>query len=59
MQNIILVSYGHFELDFLKKIASDVSREFHLPVSIKEGFIDLDNTPDMYQVYHIHIDLYY
>ena len=46
MQNIILVSYGHFELDFLKKIASDVSREFHLPVSIKEGFIDLDKYYD-------------
>jgi len=40
-QSILLISHGHFENDFLEKIAREVVREYSLPVSIEESHIDL------------------
>ena len=44
--NIILVSLGYFEEDFLKKIAEAVKNEFLLSVNFKEGRIDLSEFYD-------------
>ena len=52
MQSILLISYGQFEKEFLEKIASDVSREFQLPVNIEEKQIDLNE-------YYDHLRLQY
>ncbi len=46
MQNITLISYRHFEQDFLEKIAEDVKREFFFSVNIEEGHIDLSEFYD-------------
>ena len=46
LQNIVLISYGHFEKDFLDKIAECVTREFLFPVIIKEDHIDLSEFYD-------------
>ncbi len=45
-QNITLISFGHFEKDFLDKLVEDVAAEFHFPVKIKEGHIDLSDYYD-------------
>ncbi|NOZ48152.1 MAG: archaemetzincin family Zn-dependent metalloprotease [Chlorobi bacterium] len=42
MQNIILIAYGHFELNSLKEIAGAITREYSSPVVIKEGYMDMD-----------------
>ncbi|HAM11593.1 MAG: hypothetical protein A2X04_05390 [Bacteroidetes bacterium GWF2_41_9] len=44
--SILLISHGHFENDFLEKLAREVTREFLLPVSIEESHIDLDEFYD-------------
>jgi len=46
LQQISLVSCGYFEKDFLEMIADDVSREFLLPVKIKDGYLDLSEFHD-------------
>jgi archaemetzincin len=46
LQNIALISFGYFEEDFLKKIAGNVMQEFHMPVIIKEGHLDLSEFYD-------------
>jgi archaemetzincin len=46
LQNITLISFGHFEKDFLDKLVKDVSAEFNLPVRVKEGHIDLSDFYD-------------
>ncbi|MFH1296260.1 MAG: archaemetzincin family Zn-dependent metalloprotease [Bacteroidota bacterium] len=46
LQHITLISFGYFEKDFLKMIAENVSREFLLPVKIKEGHLDLSDFHD-------------
>ncbi|MCF8297812.1 MAG: archaemetzincin family Zn-dependent metalloprotease [Saprospiraceae bacterium] len=40
-QNILLISYGQFEKDFLEKIARYVSQEFHVQLDIEESHMDL------------------
>jgi len=45
-QNITLISFGYFRKDILEKIAEDVRREFNIPVSIKEGHLDLSDFYD-------------
>lgn len=46
LQNITLISFGYFEKDFLEMIAEDVSREYLLPVRIREGHLDLSEFHD-------------
>jgi archaemetzincin len=41
LQNITLVSVGYIEEIFLKSVAEAAGREFCLPVSIREGYIDI------------------
>jgi archaemetzincin len=41
LQNITLVSVGYIEEIFLKSVVEAAGREFCLPVSIREGFIDI------------------
>lgn len=45
-QNILLISHGPFEKDFLEKIATDVRREFLVPVDIEECHLVLDEFYD-------------
>jgi archaemetzincin len=45
-QNIILISFGFFEEDFLNKIANAVKVEYPFRVNIKEGHIDLSEYYD-------------
>jgi len=45
-QNITLISFGYFEKDFLEKLAEDVTHEFHLPVKIRDGHLDLSEFHD-------------
>ena len=40
-QQILLISHGHFEKDFLKKIVLGVQQEFNLPVDMRNGFTDI------------------
>jgi len=44
--HIELISFGYFENDFLEKLAGSVTREFTLPVQIKEGHLDLSEFYD-------------
>lgn len=46
LQNITLISFGYFEEDFLIDISGTLEQEFLLPVTIKEGHIDLSNYYD-------------
>jgi archaemetzincin len=41
LENIALISFGHFEKNILERIAEGVTREFLFPVKIIEGHIDL------------------
>jgi archaemetzincin len=45
-QGIVLISFGYFEQDFLEKVALAVRREYLLPVTIREGHIDLSEYYD-------------
>jgi len=45
-QLIILISYGQFDTDFLTSIADCVTKEYQLPVSVEEKYIDLTNFYD-------------
>jgi archaemetzincin len=45
-QGIELLSFGYFGDYFLEKIADSVSREFNIPVHIKEGHLDLSEFYD-------------
>lgn len=45
-QSILLISHGHFEKDFLEKIAREVAHEFLFPVYIEESHIDLSEFYD-------------
>ena len=42
----MLISHGHFEKNFLEKIAKDVAHEFLFPVNIEESHIDLSEFYD-------------
>jgi archaemetzincin len=46
LQNITLISFGYFRKDIPEKIAEDVKNEFHFPVNIKEGHLDLSEFYD-------------
>lgn len=46
LQNITFISFGYFEKDILEKTADAVNHEFHFPVTIKEGHIDLSEFYD-------------
>ena len=41
LQNIILISFGQFDYNFLRKVAENVRREFFYDVLVKEGYLDL------------------
>ncbi len=41
MQQINLISFGQFDVDFVQKIAGAVSHDFFYDVSIREGRLDL------------------
>ena len=45
-QNITLISFGYFRKDILEVIAEAVKYEFLLPVSIREGHLDLSEFYD-------------
>jgi len=45
-QGVELISFGYFEDDFLEKIADSVTREFNIPIHIKEGHLDLSEFYD-------------
>ena len=45
-QNITLISFGYFDNDFLKKTLENISREFILPVKIREAYLDLSDFYD-------------
>jgi len=45
-QNITLIYFGYFEVDFLKNIASAVTQEFSSAASIREGHLDLSEFYD-------------
>jgi archaemetzincin len=44
--NIILISFGYFEEDFIQSIAETVVHEFNLPVNVREGHLDLSEFYD-------------
>jgi archaemetzincin len=44
--NILLISHGQFEKDFLEKTAGYVAIEFNIPVEFKESRIDLSEFYD-------------
>lgn len=46
LEHVALISFGYFEMDFLEIIAEDVSREFQLPVKIRDGHLDLSEFHD-------------
>ncbi len=43
LQKIKLVSFGHFDIIFLEKIAEHIKREFAFPIKIIEGHLDIGN----------------
>ena len=45
-QELVLISHGSFEKEFLEKIAAGVTQEFHLPVGIQGSHIDLSDFYD-------------
>jgi archaemetzincin len=46
VQSILLISQGHFEKNFLEKMAKDVVHEFHFPVNFEVSHIDLSEFYD-------------
>ncbi len=45
-QGILIIPHGNFEKDFLEKIASEITQEFHLPVFFEESHIDINKFYD-------------
>jgi archaemetzincin len=45
-QNITLISYGHFERDFLEKMADAVRHEYLRPVNLIEGRLEISDFYD-------------
>jgi archaemetzincin len=45
-QNIILISFGFFDEEFLNRIADSVKSEFPFEVNVKEGHLDLSEFYD-------------
>jgi archaemetzincin len=45
-QRIILINFGYFEQDFLRKVAEAVGRELFLPVTVIEGHLDMSGYYD-------------
>jgi archaemetzincin len=45
-QAILIINHGNFEKDFLGTIADSITREYHLPVNIKESHLDLSEFYD-------------
>lgn len=45
-QGILLISQGHFEKNFLERIAKDVEQEFQISVDLDESHIDLSEFYD-------------
>ena len=45
-QYITLISYGHFEKDFLATIAECITHEYSYPVSFDESYLDLSKFYD-------------
>jgi archaemetzincin len=45
-QSILLIDHGNFEKPFLDSIASCISSEYHLPVTIRESHSDLSEFYD-------------
>lgn len=45
-QSILIISQGHFEREFLEKIAKDVEKQFLLAVHIEENHLDLSEFYD-------------
>ncbi len=43
LQKIILISFGYFDSEFLKKITENIHREFFVNVEIKDGHLDLSD----------------
>ena len=46
LQPITLISFGYFEKNFLEELANEVSLEFHSPVKIIKGHLDLSDFHD-------------
>ncbi|MGW8317088.1 MAG: archaemetzincin family Zn-dependent metalloprotease [Bacteroidales bacterium] len=40
-QEILIIDHGNFEKDFLGSIADNITREYQLPVSVRESHMDL------------------
>ena len=40
-RGILIIDHGNFEKDFLESVAGCITREYHLPVSVKESHMDL------------------
>jgi archaemetzincin len=40
-QGLLMINHGNFEKNFLGTIAENITREYHLPVSVKESHMDL------------------
>ena len=45
-QSILLISHGHFEKDYLEKIAGEITREFSFPVHIEFIHSDINEFYD-------------
>lgn len=46
LRSITLISFGYFEKNLLEKTAESVIEEYHLPVIIREGHLDLSEFYD-------------
>ena len=45
-QAILIINHGNFEKDFLGTIAESITREYQLPVTVKESHLDLSEFYD-------------
>jgi len=45
-QAILIINHGNFEKDFLGTIAAGITREYRLPVSVKDSHLDLSEFYD-------------
>ncbi|MEN8201984.1 MAG: archaemetzincin family Zn-dependent metalloprotease [Bacteroidota bacterium] len=45
-RGILIINHGNFEKEFLGTIAESITREYHLPVSVKVSHIDLSEFYD-------------
>ena len=46
LQNITLITFGHYEDDFLDIVVKGVSHELQIPVKVREGHLDLSDFYD-------------